>query len=163
MNEEIDARLTIEPPPARRIAGTTCLATSAGPMILMSSMGLHSSGVASIPFRMKIAALFTRTWIAPKAATASAAICATLASSDTSSAHEDCLSASLPDLQGGGAASRFVAFGDYDGGGPLPRQREPRWPGQSPHPPVMTATFFCRRFMVVSSRGESEEISNPKY
>src|ERR1035441_362432 len=84
MNDEIEARLTIEPPPAWRIAGTTCLATKAGPMMLMSSIGRHSSGVASIPLRMKIAALFTRTWIAPKAATASAAMCATLASSDTS-------------------------------------------------------------------------------
>src|SRR5437588_446492 len=84
MKLDIDARLTIAPPPALRISGTTCLATRAGPITLTSRICRHSSGVASMPRRTKTAALLTRMSIRPKARDASAAIRRTLSSSATS-------------------------------------------------------------------------------
>ena len=43
------------------MCGTTCFVTSAVPMMLTLQIDIHSSGVASMPLRMKMAALLTST------------------------------------------------------------------------------------------------------
>ena len=146
MNDEIEPRLTIAPPPALRIAGTTCLATSDGPITLTSSVCRHSSTVASMPRRTKIAALLTRMWMAPKVATASAAIRATLASSETSVRTN---SAVPPAFWMASAASRPV-----DSSRSAITTAAPSSANSSavarpiPAPaPVITATLPARRFM----------------
>ncbi len=85
-------------------------------MMLMSSMGRHSSGVASMPLRMKIAALFTSTWIAPKMRDGfrGHAGCARLVRHVR--VHEKRLSTCSLDLVCGLTSARLVALGDHDGG-----------------------------------------------
>src|SRR5262245_14628948 len=84
MKLEIEPRLTIAPPPALRISGTTCFETSATPTTLTSRIRFHSSTVASIPRRTKTAALLTRILIWLNAFTAWPTIRTMLASSATS-------------------------------------------------------------------------------
>ncbi len=150
MNDEIEARLTIAPPPALRIAGTTCLATSDGPMTLTSSICRHSSTVASMPRRMKIAALFTRMWIAPKAVMASAAIRVTLHSSATSVLTK---SARPPAFWIVPAVSRPVASSRSAITTAAPSSAKSSAVARPiPAPaPVITATFPASRFMARSS------------
>ncbi len=56
----MDARLTMAPPPPRRINWTAARVTIAVPMTLTSRLRCQSSGVASMPLRTKVAALLTR-------------------------------------------------------------------------------------------------------
>ena len=118
--------------------------------MLTSSIGRHSSGFASMPLRMKMAALFTRMWTAPNAATASAAIRVTLGSSETSVCTK---SARPPAFLICSWASRPVASSRSAITTAAPSSANNSAVARPiPAPaPVMTATFPFKRFMAGSS------------
>src|SRR5712691_5970905 len=59
---EIDEMFTIEPPPARRMAGMACFVPKNTPLAFTAMMRSQSSSlVSSIPLRITMPALFTRT------------------------------------------------------------------------------------------------------
>src|SRR5437667_3398625 len=84
MKLETEPTLTIAPPPARRMCGTACLAINAGPMMLTAVIRCQSSTLASIPLKMKAAALLTRMCSSPSSATTCSTARSTLGSSLTS-------------------------------------------------------------------------------
>src|SRR5690348_9336419 len=64
---EIEAKLTIAPPPAFFMPSTACLVTREVPTTFTPSERFQSSTDASMPFRTKVAALFTKISTRPKA------------------------------------------------------------------------------------------------
>src|ERR671918_2456511 len=69
---KIDEVLTMDPPPARRIAGTMCFMPSHTPVWFTATIADHSSSVvSSTPLLVIVPALLKRTLIRPKRASAS--------------------------------------------------------------------------------------------
>ena len=141
MKLEIEPKLTIAPPPAFRISGTTCLAMSAGPITLTSRIFRHSSTLASIPLSTKTAALLTSTSIRPSDLAMCETAAATLFSSATSVRTKSALPPVRPISSATALPLRLVDFGDRDGGplfgeaqagGPADPRAAPRDDGDLP-------------------------------